>query len=128
MQAASPVVTDLPAPIAAQRRPSGGPTIERLGGMAALALATVREVVRPPFAWRREFLIQTWSVVRRSLPAIAIAIMAWGFAGAGLQAGNFLTLFGSIDRAGGVMVVTTLPEFWTFVPPPARPAVACTML
>jgi phospholipid/cholesterol/gamma-HCH transport system permease protein len=127
MEAASLPVTDLPAlGIAAPRRPGGGP-IRRLGGMSALALRAGGALLRPPFAWRTEFLIQTWSIVRRSLPAIAIAIMAWGFAGPGLQAGNFLTLFGSIDRAGGFMVVAILREFGTFVTATAVAGVSGTM-
>src|SRR4051794_36981684 len=120
MEAASLPVRDLPAPVvAAPRRPGGGP-LRRLGGMSALGLSAGAGLVRPApgqraFAWWPEFIVQTWSVVRRSLPAIAIAIMAWGFAGPGLQAGNFLTLFGSIDRSGGFMVVAILREFGTFV-------------
>jgi phospholipid/cholesterol/gamma-HCH transport system permease protein len=128
MEAASLPVTDLPAiAVAAPRRPGGGP-IRRLGGMSALGLRAGASLLRPPFAWRREFAIQTWSIVRRSLPAIAIAIMAWGFAGPGLQAGNFLTLFGSIDRAGGFMVVAILREFGTFVTATAVAGVSGTML
>ncbi|MFL5846053.1 MAG: MlaE family ABC transporter permease [Solirubrobacteraceae bacterium] len=117
---------DLPAvEVALPRRPGGGP-IRRLGGMSALALRVGREWLHPS-AWWGEFVIQTWSVVRRSLPAIAIAIMAWGFAGPGLQAGNFLTLFGSIDRAGGFMVVAILREFGTFVTATAVAGVSGTM-
>src|SRR5437763_7470303 len=99
----------------------------RLGGQSALAMRAGVSLLRPPFAWRREFLIQTWWIVRRSLPAIALAIMAWGFAGPGLQAGNFLTLFGSIDRAGGFMVVAILREFGTFVTATAVAGVSGTM-
>jgi phospholipid/cholesterol/gamma-HCH transport system permease protein len=96
--------------------------------MAALGLSAGRSLLAPPWAWRTEFLIQTSSVVRRSLPAIAIAIMAWGFAGPGLQAGNFLSLFGSIDRAGGFMVVAILREFGTFVTATTVAGVCGTML
>src|SRR5437763_8464286 len=99
----------------------------RLGGQSALAMRAGVSLLRPPFAWRREFLIQTWSIVRRSLPAIAVAIKAWGFAGPGLQAGNFLTLFGSTDRAGGFMVVAILREFGTFVTATAVAGVSGTM-
>src|SRR4051794_19920674 len=100
----------------------------RLGGQSALAMRAGVSLLRPPFAWRREFLIQTWSIVRRSLPAIALAIMAWGFAGPGLQAGNFLVLFGAPDRAGGFMVVAILREFGTFVTATVVAGVAGTML
>src|SRR4051794_2414326 len=132
MEAASLPVRDLPAPVvAAPRRPGGGP-LRRLGGMSALGLSAGAGLVRPApgqraFAWWPEFIVQTWSVVRRSLPAIAIAIMAWGFAGPGLQAGNFLTLFGSIDRSGGFMVVAILRGFGTFVTATAVAGVSGTM-
>jgi phospholipid/cholesterol/gamma-HCH transport system permease protein len=106
---------------------AAGP-LARLGGMSALALRAGGSLLAPRTPWRTEFLIQTWSIVRRSLPAIAIAIMAWGFAGPGLQAGNFLTLFGSIDRAGGFMVVAILREFGTFVTATAVAGVSGTML
>ena len=100
--------------------------------MSALGLRAGAGLVRPApgqhrFVWFNEFLVQTWSVVRRSLPAIAIAIFAWGFAGPGLQAGNFLTLFGSIDRSGGFMVVAILREFGTFVTATAVAGVSGTM-
>lgn len=92
-----------------------GAGVRRLGGMAALAMLVVRALARPPFTWRGELVRQSASIVRRSLPAIAIALVAWGFSGPGLQAGNFLVTFGSIDRAGGFMVVAIVREFGTFV-------------
>ena len=46
---------------------------------------------------------------------IALSIAAWGFSGPGLQAGNFLVTFGTIDRSGGFMVVAIVREFGTFV-------------
>jgi phospholipid/cholesterol/gamma-HCH transport system permease protein len=127
VEAATLLVRHTAADLAIARRPPAGPLV-RLGGMAALTLRAGLSLLAPPWAWRREFAIQTWSIVCRSLPAIAIAIMAWGFAGPGLQAGNFLTLFGSIDRAGGFMVVAILREFGTFVTATAVAGVSGTML
>lgn len=89
--------------------------IHRLGGMAALAVAAARALVRPPFAWRREYVLQCIFILKVSLLPIAISIAAWGFSGPGLQAGNFLVTFGTIDRAGGFMVVAIVREFGTFV-------------
>ena len=96
--------------------------------MTALGLQAPRSLARPPLSWRREYLIQSWAVLRRCLPAIAIATFAWGFSGPGLQAGNFLTLFGSIDRSGGFMVVAILREFGTFVTATTVAGVAGTMI
>ena len=73
----------------------------RLGGMALLGLRVAAALARPPFAWRRELAIFSASALRRALPAIVVSIAAWGFAGPGLQAGNFMVLFGAPDRLGG---------------------------
>ncbi len=89
--------------------------VRRIGAMAALALRCAAVLVRPPYSWRGELVRQSWLVIRRSTPALLLSLAAWGFSGPGLQAGNFLTTFGSVDRAGGFMVVAILREFGTFV-------------
>lgn len=89
--------------------------VDHLGGMAALSARTLAAAVRPPFPWWRQFVIQCIFILRVSLLPIAISIAAWGFSGPGLQAGNFLVTLGSIDRAGGFMVVAIIREFGTFV-------------
>jgi phospholipid/cholesterol/gamma-HCH transport system permease protein len=102
--------------------------VDRVGGMLALALRIVAALVRPPFAWRRETSIFLSAMLVATLPAIAISIALWGFSGPGLQAGNFLVLFGAPDRAGGFMVVAILREFGTFVTATVVAGVAGTML
>lgn len=83
--------------------------------MLALAGRVVAATARPPFAWRRQFVLQSIFILRVALLPIALSIAAWGFSGPGLQAGNFLVTFGTIDRAGGFMVVAIVREFGTFV-------------
>jgi phospholipid/cholesterol/gamma-HCH transport system permease protein len=93
-------------------------TLDRLrvlGGMAELAGACLRALVRPTRGRRRELVRQWAAILRSALPASMLSIAAWGFAGPGLQAGNFLVTFGSIDRSGGFMVVAIVREFGTFV-------------
>jgi phospholipid/cholesterol/gamma-HCH transport system permease protein len=102
--------------------------VRRLGAMASLFLACAQALGTPPFRWRDEFARQSWTIVRVSLPAIALSIAAWGFSGPGLQAGNFLVTFGSIDRAGGFMVVAIIREFGTFVTATVVAGVVGTML
>jgi phospholipid/cholesterol/gamma-HCH transport system permease protein len=89
--------------------------LQRLGGMAALSARAFVALISPPWVWRREFVIQCVFILRAALVPIAISVAAWGFSGPGLQAGNFLVTFGSIDRAGGFMVVAIVREFGTFV-------------
>lgn len=108
---------------------TGAPmAVRRLGGMANLFGQCLAALVRPPFAWRGEFARHSATIVRASLPAIALSIAAWGFSGPGLQAGNFLVTFGSIDRAGGFMVVAIVREFGTFVTATVVAGVVGTML
>ena len=83
--------------------------------MAALAARAFAALLQPPFVWRREFVLQCIFILKVTLLPIAISIAAWGFSGPGLQAGNFLVTFGTIDRAGGFMVVAIVREFGTFV-------------
>jgi len=101
----------------AGRRPVAPPfaRVRRLGGMLGLAIDAGRALLRPPFAWRREFVLHCAFILRAAFLPIAVSVAAWGFAGPGLQAGNFLVTFGSIDRAGGFMVVAIVREFGTFV-------------
>src|SRR3954454_2619254 len=96
--------------------------------MAALTWKVTRALAKAPFAWRGELVRSSITTVRVTLPAIAIAVTAWGFSGPGLQAGNFLVTFGSIDRAGGFMVVAIMREFGTFVTAAVVAGVAGTML
>jgi len=56
-----------------------------------------------------------------------LSIAAWGFSGPGLQAGNFLVSFGTIDRSGGFMVVAIIREFGTYVTATVVAGIAGTM-
>jgi phospholipid/cholesterol/gamma-HCH transport system permease protein len=108
--APAPQVTGLDRPVTLI-----GTQVRRIGGMTALAVRAIVAIAQPPFVWRREFVQQAIFVMRVSLIPIAFSIAAWGFSGPGLQAGNFLISFGTIDRAGGFMVVAIVREFGTFV-------------
>src|SRR3954471_23153714 len=96
--------------------------------MALLSWRCAEALARPPFSWRGGLVRFAARSVRLPLPPIAISIAAWGFAGPGLQAGNFLVTFGSLDRSGGFMVVAILREFGTFVTATVLAGVAGTML
>jgi phospholipid/cholesterol/gamma-HCH transport system permease protein len=89
--------------------------VRRLGAMAALAGSCCSALARPTRRRRHETIRQCAAILRVSLPAAMLSIAAWGFAGPGLQAGNFLVTFGSIDRSGGFMVVAIVREFGTYV-------------
>ena len=46
---------------------------------------------------------------------LLVTTIAFGYAVPGLQAGNFLTLFGALDRLGGFFVLASIREFAPFV-------------
>jgi phospholipid/cholesterol/gamma-HCH transport system permease protein len=98
--------------------PAGAIALQRVravGALAALTAACASAVTRPNRRRWLEVVRQSAAILRTSLPAAMLSIAAWGFAGPGLQAGNFLVSFGSIDRSGGFMVVAILREFGTYV-------------
>jgi phospholipid/cholesterol/gamma-HCH transport system permease protein len=102
--------------------------IREIGAIAALAVACARALARPTRRRRHEVVRQSATILRATLPAAMLSIAAWGFAGPGLQAGNFLVTFGSIDRSGGFMVVAILREFGTYVTATVVAGIAGTML
>src|SRR5437660_4237954 len=104
-----------------------GDRVRELGAMAQLAIACATAMARPTRARRRELVRQTAAILKAALPASMLSIAAWGFAGPGLQAGNFLVTFGSIDRSGGFMVVAILREFGTYVTATVVAGIAGTM-
>jgi phospholipid/cholesterol/gamma-HCH transport system permease protein len=89
--------------------------VREIGAVAALSLACAKALARPTRRRGHEVIRQSAMILRAALPAAMLSIAAWGFAGPGLQAGNFLVTFGSIDRSGGFMVVAILREFGTYV-------------
>jgi phospholipid/cholesterol/gamma-HCH transport system permease protein len=111
--------------------PAGAAAIERvgsLGAIASLATACARALARPTRRRRDETIRQSANILKAALPASMLSIAAWGFAGPGLQAGNFLVTFGSIDRSGGFMVVAIVREFGTYVTATVVAGVVGTML
>ncbi|MDO9409647.1 ABC transporter permease [Patulibacter sp.] len=123
------VATEPPAARPGGRlRAAVGERLRRWGGMVALLGAVAAALVRPPFAWRREFVIACVELLRSSFWPIAISVAVFGFSGPGLQAGNFLEAFGSTDRSGGFMVVAIVREFGTFVTAAVVAGIVGTML
>jgi phospholipid/cholesterol/gamma-HCH transport system permease protein len=110
---------------------AGAAAIERvrsLGAIATLATGCANALAHPTRRRRDETIRQSANILKAALPASMLSIAAWGFAGPGLQAGNFLVTFGSIDRSGGFMVVAIVREFGTYVTATVVAGVVGTML
>ena len=89
--------------------------LEQVGDMMILTGKTLLSAVRPPFPYR--------DGVRAAVPVRAAAVLVPAddlddrvrLRRPGLQAGNFLVLFGAIDRLGGFFVLASIREFAPFV-------------
>src|SRR4029079_1747278 len=89
--------------------------LEQVGDMMVLTGKTLVSAVRPPFPYGTEFVQQFLFMLRLCWLPLMITTIAFGYGAPGLQAGNFLILFGAIDRLGGFFVLASIREFAPFV-------------
>jgi phospholipid/cholesterol/gamma-HCH transport system permease protein len=85
--------------------------LEEIGDMIILAGKTIMSALRPPFPYGGEFVNQFLFALRLCWFPLLLTTVAFGYAAPGLQAGNFLVLFGSVDRLGGFFVLSSIREF-----------------
>jgi phospholipid/cholesterol/gamma-HCH transport system permease protein len=85
--------------------------LEQVGDMMILTGKTLVSAVRPPFPYGTEFVQQFLFMLRLCWLPLMITTIAFGYGAPGLQAGNFLILFGAIDRLGGFFVLASIREF-----------------
>jgi phospholipid/cholesterol/gamma-HCH transport system permease protein len=88
---------------------------EQVGNMMILTGKTVVATVRPPFPYGGEFIGQFLFALQLCWFPMLISTIAFGFGAPGLQAANFLSLFGAMDRLGGFFVLASIREFAPFV-------------
>src|SRR5919106_1959925 len=85
--------------------------LEQVGDMMVLTGKTVVSAVRPPYPYGMEFSQQFMFMLRLCWMPLTISMLAISYGAPGLQAGNFLILFGALDRLGGFFVLTSIREF-----------------
>ena len=73
--------------------------------MMILTGKTLVSALRPPYPYGTEFVQQFLFALRLCWFPLAISTIAFGYGAPGLQAGNFLTLFGAIDRLGVTPII-----------------------
>jgi phospholipid/cholesterol/gamma-HCH transport system permease protein len=88
---------------------------EQVGNMVILTGKTMTSTVRPPYPYGGEFVSQFIFALQLCWFPMLISTIAFGFGAPGLQAANFLTLFGSLDRLGGFFILASIREFAPFV-------------
>src|SRR6195256_6763056 len=83
--------------------------------MMILTGKTLVSTVRPPYPYGGEFVNQFLFALRLCWFPLLISTIAISYGAPGLQAGNFLVLFGALDRLGGVFVLTSIREVAPFL-------------
>jgi phospholipid/cholesterol/gamma-HCH transport system permease protein len=89
--------------------------IESAGDMLSLALSVVRLAVKPPFAWRRDALIESSLIFRRCLVPLVICLSVFVIANGVLLLGNVLAGLGAADRQAGGIYLGVLREVCTWI-------------
>src|SRR5512133_3156868 len=79
--------------------------------MMILTGKTLVSAARPPYPYGGEFVNQFMFAIRLCWLPLLLSTVAISYGAPGLQAGNFLVLFGALDRLGGFFVLTSIREF-----------------
>jgi phospholipid/cholesterol/gamma-HCH transport system permease protein len=84
--------------------------LEEFGDMMVLTGRTIVSALRPPYPYGGELVSQFLFVLRLVWFPLLITTVAISYGAPGLQAGDFLTLFGALDRLGGFFVLASIRE------------------
>jgi phospholipid/cholesterol/gamma-HCH transport system permease protein len=83
---------------------------EQVGNMMILTGKTITATVKPPYPYGGEFIGQFLFALQLCWFPMLISTVAFGFGAPGLQAANFLSLFGALDRLGGFFILASVRE------------------
>ena len=95
-------------------RPAGR-LLEELGDMMVLTGKTIWSALRPPYPYGGEFVAQVLFTLRLCWFPLLVSTVCIDYAAPGLQAANFLTVLGALDRLGGIFVLAAIRELGPFV-------------
>src|SRR6202161_2388432 len=84
--------------------------LEEFGDMMILTGRTLSSALRPPYPYGGELVSQFLFTLRLVWFPLLITTVAIDYGAPGLQAANFLTLFGALDRLGGFFVLAAIRE------------------
>ena len=79
--------------------------------MVILTGKTIWSALRPPYPYGGEFVNQFLFALKLCWFPLLVSTIAFGYGAPGLQAANFLVLFGALDRLGGFFVLASIREF-----------------
>jgi phospholipid/cholesterol/gamma-HCH transport system permease protein len=84
--------------------------LEEFGDMMILTGKTIWSALRPPYPYGGEFVSQFLFALRLCWFPLLVSTVCICYAAPGLQAANFLTIFGALDRLGGFFVLGAVRE------------------
>ncbi|HEV3034860.1 MAG TPA: ABC transporter permease [Solirubrobacteraceae bacterium] len=84
--------------------------LEELGDMMLLTGRTIYSTVRPPYVYGGELVAQFMFALRLVWLPLLVSTVAINYGAPGLQAANFLKLFGALDFLGGFFVIEVVRE------------------
>src|ERR1700694_2000976 len=84
--------------------------LEEFGDMMILTGRTISSALRPPYPYGGELVSQFLFTLRQVWFPLLVSTVAISYGAPGLQAANFLTLFGALDRLGGFFVLAAIRE------------------
>lgn len=84
---------------------------EEIGDVVVLTWRTIVSALAPPYPYGGEFVSQFLFALRLCWCPLLVSTLAVSYAAPGLQAANFLVLFGAMDRLGGFFVLAVIREF-----------------
>ena len=82
----------------------------QVGDLVILSARTVRAAIAPPYPYGEELVGQFLFALRLSWFPLLVSTVALSFGAPGLQAANFLTLIGALDRLGGFFVLAAIRQ------------------
>jgi phospholipid/cholesterol/gamma-HCH transport system permease protein len=90
-------------------RPAGR-VLEEFGDVVLLTGRTIRSAMVPPYPYGGELVSQFLFALRLVWFPLLVTTIAISYGAPGLQAANFLTLFGALDRLGGFFILAAIRE------------------
>jgi phospholipid/cholesterol/gamma-HCH transport system permease protein len=84
--------------------------LEEVGDVMLLTGRTISSALRPPYPYGGEFVSQFLFVLRIVWLPLLVSTFAISYGAPGLQAANFLVIFGALDRLGGFFVLAAVRE------------------
>jgi phospholipid/cholesterol/gamma-HCH transport system permease protein len=84
--------------------------LEEIGDMMILTGKTLWSALRPPYPYGGELVSQFLFTLRLVWFPLLVTTVAINYGAPGLQAADFLTLFGALDRLGGFFVLAAIRE------------------